>query len=560
MDYYKILNLKREPFSNSPDPDYFYKSRQHLSCLQKLEIALRLQRGLNIVVGHVGTGKTTLCRQLIRRLSVAEGFETHLILDPSYGTPSEFLLSVFEMLSGGRLTESVDDWRLKEKIKQHLFRKGIDENKIVVLIIDEGQKIPPFCIELLREFLNYETNDHKLLQIALFAQQEFERILAHYPNFADRVNLYHRLEPMNFRDTRQMIQHRLKQSSQTPKPPALFTYSAYLAIYRASRGYPRKIVNLCHQSVLAMIIQNRSRASHRLVNSCRKRAIAGSWQRSYQLFSFFFLMLILSFGAWIWIVPQPYSALHLLGRGRAAFETRPAYPISPQPTIVKIEVPASDKPVLPVAVISTKVGMDRLPAAANTLHSDMPNEDLHRLKTDPADIGLAPGAETRKPSISDRPPEILGVLRMQRGGTLTRMIRHIRGDFSKPYLQQLLKLNPMIADPNSIEEGTAITFPSAPASAPPANPKVHWIELGNKNSLEEAYAQLLAFEPEKKTIRLVPYWNPHDGLRFAIVLSEFFSDPLAAASGLRLLPAKLSGQSKIVSGWDVETLFFTNLF
>ena len=67
MDYFTILNLNREPFSNSPDPDYFYHSRQHLDCLQKLELSLHLRRGLNVIIGDVGTGKTTLCRQIICR-------------------------------------------------------------------------------------------------------------------------------------------------------------------------------------------------------------------------------------------------------------------------------------------------------------------------------------------------------------------------------------------------------------------------------------------------------------------------------------------------------------
>ena len=72
MDYYKILNFKKEPFSNSPDPDFFFQSSQHFGCLQRLEIAVRLRRGLSVVVGDVGTGKTTLCRQIIVRFSNSE--------------------------------------------------------------------------------------------------------------------------------------------------------------------------------------------------------------------------------------------------------------------------------------------------------------------------------------------------------------------------------------------------------------------------------------------------------------------------------------------------------
>ncbi|MGA9478193.1 MAG: hypothetical protein WBV21_10450, partial [Desulfobacterales bacterium] len=81
MEYFSIVNLEREPFSNSPDPEFFYGSHQHLECLQKLELALRLRRGLNVIIGDVGTGKTTLCRQLIRRFAKSKEFETHLVLD-----------------------------------------------------------------------------------------------------------------------------------------------------------------------------------------------------------------------------------------------------------------------------------------------------------------------------------------------------------------------------------------------------------------------------------------------------------------------------------------------
>jgi general secretion pathway protein A len=81
MDYFNILSLKQEPFSNSPDPEFFFHSREHLECLQKLELSLLLRRGLNVIIGDVGTGKTTLCRQLIRRFTKREEINTHLILE-----------------------------------------------------------------------------------------------------------------------------------------------------------------------------------------------------------------------------------------------------------------------------------------------------------------------------------------------------------------------------------------------------------------------------------------------------------------------------------------------
>jgi hypothetical protein len=165
------------------------------------------------------------------------------------------------------------EWQLKEAIKQYLFRRGIDEDKVVVLIIDEGQKLPGFCIEILREFLNYETNRFKLLQIVIFAQSEFNAILERRENFADRMNVCLRLKPLDFTQMRRMIEHRIAQASQAGHEPVEFTVPALAAIYLATGGVPRKVVMLCHQVILAMIVRNRSRAGWFLVQSCLRNRV-----------------------------------------------------------------------------------------------------------------------------------------------------------------------------------------------------------------------------------------------------------------------------------------------
>lgn len=272
MEYYRILNLKREPFSNSPEPEFFFQSPKHLGCLQNLEMSIRLKRGLNVVIGDVGTGKTTLCRQLIIKLSEREEdrkeVETHLVMDPSFGSAMEFLSFISAAFG---LSHIKSERLLKEQIKNYLFTKGVNENKTVLLIIDEGQKLPYLCLEILREFLNYETNDHKLLQIVIFAQGEFKQIIQAHDNIADRINLCYYLKPLNFRETKQMIDYRLQKASCSLSPPALFSLAGLWAIYRITGGYPRKIITLCHQVVLALIIQNRSKAGRTLVKVCAKR-------------------------------------------------------------------------------------------------------------------------------------------------------------------------------------------------------------------------------------------------------------------------------------------------
>ena len=282
MDYFRILNFTKEPFSNSPDPELFYGSKQHLGCLQQLELSLRLRRGLNVVIGEVGTGKTTLCRQIIRILSNDDRIETHLILDPHFSTAAEFLASIAEMLVGSRPSKKASNRQIKEVIKTHLFTKGVDEDRTTALIIDEGQKIPVFCLEILRELLNYETNDQKLLQIVIFAQGEFETTLKEHRNFSDRINLYDFLHPLNFRDTRLMIRHRLDRASASSDMVTFFSFPSLWAIYRATKGYPRRIVTLCHRSLLTVIIQNREKAGWLLVRSCAKRVFPehrGKWRQ-----------------------------------------------------------------------------------------------------------------------------------------------------------------------------------------------------------------------------------------------------------------------------------------
>jgi len=135
MDYFKILNFFREPFSNSPDPDFFFQSQEHMGCLQKLELSLRLRRGLNVVIGDVGTGKTTLCRQLIHKFSGEEKMETYLILDPYFCNPLEFLSTLADMFWKSKSGTGISEWKIKETIKEFLFSRGVGEQKIIILII-----------------------------------------------------------------------------------------------------------------------------------------------------------------------------------------------------------------------------------------------------------------------------------------------------------------------------------------------------------------------------------------------------------------------------------------
>lgn len=253
MSYYQALGLTREPFSNSPDPDLLYRARTHLECLQHMEIAVRLRRGLNVVLGEVGTGKTTLSRELVRLLAQDGDIDVHLLDDPSCASTTEFLLTLSRLFGLDMAAAGRDAALLKDAVKDWLLTRGEDGRRIVALLIDEGQKITPECLELLRELLNFETNTHKLLQIVIFAQTEFEDALLARPNLDDRVNYRYRLLPLSRLETRRMIETRLALCAPDGKAVPVFTRLALRRVHRLTGGYPRKIVRLCHLSMLLAV-------------------------------------------------------------------------------------------------------------------------------------------------------------------------------------------------------------------------------------------------------------------------------------------------------------------
>ncbi|SMP78363.1 Type II secretory pathway, component ExeA (predicted ATPase) [Desulfonatronum zhilinae] len=267
MNYFELLGLTREPFSNSPDPVFFFESQNHAKSLHRLEIAVRLRRGLNVCLGPIGSGKSTLCRTLIQGMANDSAIVPHLILDPTFSTARELLVTLHTRFLRVSPSPEATHREMMEALQQHLFQEAQESRRILVLIIDEGQKLAPSCLEVIRELLNYETNDAKLLQVIIFAQEEFDVVLAEMPNFQDRINEFCRLTPLNFRDTRALIRHRLSLAGTSRE---LFTWPAYWALYRASRGTPRKIMHLGHKALMTLIVTNKSKVNRNVVLACAR--------------------------------------------------------------------------------------------------------------------------------------------------------------------------------------------------------------------------------------------------------------------------------------------------
>ncbi len=262
MSYYQVLGLSSEPFSTSPDPVFFFRSYSHVQALNRLEITIRLRRGLSLILGEVGTGKTTLARTLLTRFQPEEGCSFHMVLDPSFESEYQFLLTLTRMFGVKPAFKSTLDCR--EAIEHFLFQQGVTEGKTIVVVIDEGQKLSLEMLESLRTLLNYETNEYKLLQVVIFAQMELLPRITRMPNFIDRAALKYLINPLDEQETAQLIQFRLQAAGLT-NGQAVFSPEAIHAIYQCTQGYPRRIAMLCHQALEALVMHERTMVDRDLI-------------------------------------------------------------------------------------------------------------------------------------------------------------------------------------------------------------------------------------------------------------------------------------------------------
>jgi general secretion pathway protein A len=454
------------------------------------------------------------------------------------------------MFAGKKPPVGSHDWQVKEWIKKYLFRKGVDENKTVVLIIDEGQKIPAFCLEILREFLNYETNEYKLLQIVIFAQKEFEGTVRRYPNFADRINLYHTLKPLSFRDTRLMIEYRFEKSSNPPKNLSLFTIPALWAIYRITGGYPRKIINLCHQSILSMIIQNRSKCRYLPVRTCARRVLSEESNRNRMVHAAAMALGAVVVALLVFLPSHRFKTLQNQGiqtlltilskKGHQEVSHKKQLSLDKPATVDKApkitEEPVKAKPLIQPSELPKEVPKAPVVAIVEKKPGDTLSEN------------------TRETDYS----KILGQITLKPNETLSRIIMGIYGGFDLKYFKSLITVNPAIEDPDRVDVGQIISLPAIPARVRPLNTPVWWVKIDDSDSLEAAF-NLLRNHPDRfPGVRLIPYWNPSDGTRFAVLLDKLFKDEITARNHQQQLPAELASKSTVLSRWEKETVYFSN--
>jgi type II secretory pathway predicted ATPase ExeA len=252
------LGFSEEPFSRSADPRFLYLSAQHGEVMDRIQEVVEEHRGLAVVEGGFGVGKSTIARRLesIYRAYPQE-FVVVFVHTAAYESEYAALLDVSYALSLDRRKGMTMQWR---ELESYLVdQKELERN--VVLILDDAQLMTPDALTLVHHLYNFDISQ-KLAQVVLFGQPELQRIFNVRPEVLSRVDSWFRLNPLSLEDTLELIRFRCAVAGR--KEP-LLTQSAFLEVWKATHGIPREIVALCSKIINVMGHQNRMMADNPVV-------------------------------------------------------------------------------------------------------------------------------------------------------------------------------------------------------------------------------------------------------------------------------------------------------
>jgi type II secretory pathway predicted ATPase ExeA len=245
--YEQFYGLTDKPFSLTPNPRFVFYSQQYREAEGQLLYGINNREGFMLVTGQPGTGKTTLCRDLIEKLD-REKSQSALIFNP--------FLNGVEMLAalltefGVSVPPNGSRKDLLDRLNQFLLAQ-LALGKSCVAIFDEAQHLSAEFLEQIRVLSNLETDQEKLIQIVLVGQPELlDKIRT--PQMAQldqRVSIRCTLNDLDEQETDRYIHHRLNVAG--ARGQIRFTPKAVAEIYRASHGVPRLINLICDRALLA---------------------------------------------------------------------------------------------------------------------------------------------------------------------------------------------------------------------------------------------------------------------------------------------------------------------
>jgi len=259
-DYY---NLKEKPFDISPDPKFAWLGDKHAEAIAMMEYGIIENRGFLLLTGDVGVGKTLMVNCLLKR--IGSDIIVVKIANPKMA-PVDFFNFMSAKLGWGKIFNTKGKFLLYfENYLHELYA----DNKQMLLIIDEAQRINDKILEEIRLLSNIELEYKKLVNIFIVGQKELENLVNKEKNksLRERISIWYSIEPLSENETRFYIRYRLKTAGNDSD---IFRSDAIQKIHSFSNGIPRRINILCDQAMVAGFTSNMKKINSQIIEECAK--------------------------------------------------------------------------------------------------------------------------------------------------------------------------------------------------------------------------------------------------------------------------------------------------
>ncbi len=471
--YSSFYGFTEKPFDVTPDPKFLYLNGGRKEPLAALLYGIMHRRGFVVIVGEVGTGKTTLINSVLGRLDektkVAYIFDT----DMSFG---ELLIMILVELGLTRASEKITKVQALTLLNNFAIRQFAKGGNVAI-VIDEAQNLNQRSMENLRLLSNLETRKQKLIQIVLSGQPELDEKLnrPELRQLKQRISLKRYIVPLDEKETYEYIEHRLKIANY--KSGSLFNRKARKLIWKYSGGIPRKINILCDNALLVGFALQKRKITENIIDEVvRDLSYSPFSQRTdsdgnrseknssgpkknffvrpgFAVTSAFLILLCLLFVAMRYFFPSWSDMIDIRSVGSRA-EISEAIVRKPVPAPSNLAI--INEPSIADEQKETKGGGFLFESESeNTGYEAGPNSIDAKIDAFASDRDVS---ENNSPLRIDEPGRVVVA---KQGDCLSKLIIEAYGGFDQDKLNAFLRENPQIQNPDLLRVGQALIFPTS---------------------------------------------------------------------------------------------------